>query len=232
MKGLIDFLETEKPDFITELIADCSEFHKGICHYAREVIFREDAAVNVYEINGSNDREFVGKTWLELLTLKSERMRAVMLHHISNPKFFFSSDNKMLHYKRVGEYLYVADSCNHRTALVKALFFKEERNSLSQVKLTEYNIDEHLAETHKLMKATLQEKGLNIPSRIIIRKTKEKQGIGWKVERLTPLIQISNPKKRESLLLKSPDVIDFISEVKSASALRILRTNRYAKFLK
>ena len=240
MYNLLEKLQEEQPEFITAKIADCSTVYNSLCRYAREISYKSEAAVNIFEVNATDSPQFADKSWLELLTSSNDRTRNAVLEAMNNPDYYFTSVKKDIAYKRVGQHTIVSDGCHYRTAVAKAMLFRAGKYNFKGIDLTDYLIDFSMAESHRYLRKLLNTKGLYFPDgkskilpRLFLRRTDIKEGVGWRTERYTPVIQINNLKTGGKMdLATAKDVLDLISELHSSPILRRFRSNSYAKFLR
>lgn len=228
----IEQIKSDSPAHMQETIFNYASVEKRADLFALEVRWSDSASVNVYEVTGSCHPDYVGSTWMQLLDYGKRMPRNMRLLH-ENPLYYFEQTKKIpsMYYTKIGKDLFVTCDGNHRTCLAKVLFFYSDRTNIEGVFLTEIIKDEELEHMHELLNASEELKKAGIRLEIQSKHLSRKDAPGWKSDIKKPVI-IAQNKSYQAIEMNASDALDFYTELKSGHFLRLLRHNKYAKFIK
>jgi len=125
------------------------------CYWTGEKI------VNVFEVVGTADPDYVGVTWITMLRL-GKRMRSISLPLLQDsPEYYFSLADKSpdIRYTRINGKLYISGEGNHRTSIAKALFAFLGLQNFGAVKYEEYQVDEEALNIYQEVRGVIRQKG-------------------------------------------------------------------------
>lgn len=87
--------------------------------FATSYYWTGEKIVNVFEVIGTADPDYIGATWIAMLRL-GKRMHSVNLPLLQeNPGYYFDISEKSpeMYYTRINDRLYISGEGNHRTSI-------------------------------------------------------------------------------------------------------------------
>lgn len=228
----IEKIQAEKPAHMLETIKNTSSIEKQAEFFAKEIRWSDSASVNVYDVTGTCHPDYVELSWLEMLERGKRMPENIRLLH-ENPDYYFQQNKKTpnMYYTKVDQDLFVTGDGNHRTCLAKVLFYYSGRTNLEGVVLTEINKDHDLEQVFELLLNAPELRAAGLWMEVVKNHIERRDAPGWKTDSYRPAISICN-RSFQKLELNAMESLDFYTELKSGRFLRLLRHNRYAKFIK
>lgn len=217
-----NLLETkiENPDKHLELIQFCNE-----------KIWFSDASINVFNVIGSRDCNWVNRNWKDIVMYgKRAQENAILL--VQNPSYYLEKKIKMpsMSYIKIGSDIFVDNDGNHRTALAKLLFTKINRVQLDNVEVKDYKIDFKFKQLYEELYQIYFKKRVKF---IIIKTTIGRDdGIAWYREFYSLRLKIVNQVNNKTLLLENADEMDmFKRELQNKSFMNRFKRNKFIDFI-
>lgn len=210
----------ENPDKALESTQFCSE-----------KIWFNKASINVFNVVGSRDCNWVNRTWKDIIFYgKRAKENALLL--IQNPFYYLEETLRSppMSYIKIGSDIFVSDDGNHRTAFAKLLFLKINRIQLDNVDVKEYKIDFIFKQLYEELFQIHFKKRVRF---IIIKKTIGRDdGIGWHREFYSLSLKIVNLVNNKTLLLENTDEMDmFKRELQSKNFMNRFKRNKFIDFI-
>jgi|SaaInl8_200m_RNA_FD_contig_31_2739267_length_1089_multi_4_in_0_out_0_1 hypothetical protein len=141
------------PVFSNEIIENYN--HSSVQDDMRFVVKKEiipSGSINVNTIVGSDNEEYTGLSWKELL-VSGEKMREHILQAESNPEYYHNKNIKEgIAFITVDDKNYTTGTGNNRSCIAKFLLFNAEDSHIHGVRITKYSIDNSILEQYKTIK--------------------------------------------------------------------------------
>lgn len=189
--------------------------------------------VNIFEVVGTADPDYIGATWIIMLRL-GQRMRSRNLPLLQeNPAYYFNvTEDKSpeMNYTRINDKLYISGEGNHRTSIAKALFAFLGLQNFGAVKYWEYQVDEEAFSLYTEASQTLKHKFIQIQP--VNNNYKREDTPGWKKDYYNLSFKLTNMKKDREILIDKAELKILLWEIDNSSWFqRAFKQGKYGKFL-
>lgn len=234
MKNLIERVLEDKPECMMKEVQDTRSFQDKLYLFASEICWNNEATINLSEVCGSCHPSYINKPWLYIL-LNAPRMKMNLQLFNENPDYYTSNAVKspVMFFSKHDDVLYLKGDGNHRTAIAKAYFYYAGLDELKGVNLSEYVINHELCHNYKsLTDLLLSLKYQQLTCELLREHVAREDGAAWHKEKYDLKVKVLFPSKQKEILLSQYEISEFIGEIKSNPLLRMLRSNKYAKFLR
>jgi hypothetical protein len=202
--------------------------------FAVSLYWTGEKIVNVFEVIGTADPDYVDATWITMLRL-GKRMRSISLPLLQeNPEYYFSLADKSpdMHYTRINSKLYISGEGNHRTSIAKALFAFLGLQNFGAVKYEEYQVDEEALRIYQDVSRMIRQKVLPIDIRPLKENYKREDTPGWKKDYYRLSFKLVNYKKDREIVINKEELKILGQELAQATFLKkIFSRGRYTDFL-
>lgn len=205
--------------------------HLELIQFCNEKIWFSDASINVFNVIGSRDCNWVGRSWKDIV-LYGKRAQENAFLLVQNPFYYLERKNKSpsISYLKIGSDLFVNDDGNHRTAFAKLLFLKINRIQLDGVEVKDYKIDFRFKQLYDELYQIYFKKRVKF---IIIKTTIGRDdGIGWYRDFYSLRLKIVDLTNNKTLLLENTDEMDmFKRELQSKNFMNRFKRNKFIDFI-
>lgn len=189
--------------------------------------------VNVFEVVGAADPDYIGATWITMLRL-GKRMRAISLPLLlENPAYYLNATEDKLpamDYTRINDKLYISGAGNHRTSIAKALFAFLGLQNFGAVKYEEYQVDMEALRLYTEASPILTKLAIQIQP--VSKNYKREDTPGWKKDYYNLSFRLTNVKKHREILIDKAELKILLREIDNASWFqRAFKQGKYGKFL-
>ena len=139
--------------------------------------------IDVFRVVGTTHPDYVGKTWLDLLT-SGKRMTSNLELLSENPGYYRDEFfGKPMDYLTLdGERFYVGADGNHRTCIARFFLDGGPSTALENVEITRYRVDEPFYALYREATAFIDQHQLAIRIDPLRRPVRREDGPGWKVD--------------------------------------------------
>jgi hypothetical protein len=188
--------------------------------------------VNIFEVVGTADPDYIGSTWITMLRL-GQRMAINLPLLQKNPAYYLNvADDKLpdMHYTRINGKLYISGEGNHRTSIAKALFAFLGLQNFGAVKYEEYQVDEEALSLYTEASQILAHKAIQIQP--VSKNYKREDTPGWFKDYFDLSFKLTNVNKGQEIRLDKEELKILLREIEHSSWLqRVLKRGKYGEFL-
>jgi len=196
-------------------------------------IWSHGTSVNVFEVVGTENKEYTGMSWIEML-IKGKKIRTNLALLQLNPEYYLSRDliEPPISYLSLNHKTYVETDGVHRTAIAKALYYFLGKREIGLVEWHRYFLD---FQTIDLVKHIQKRLNSISPALRITPENRTKtrhDAAGWMREEFALSFVAENRAKGKSIALNKEELPVFMAEAERfASSFfgKFLPRNKYTE---
>jgi hypothetical protein len=168
--------------------------------------------VNIFEVVGTADPDYIGSTWITMLRL-GQCMAINLPLFQENPAYYFNVEDKLpdMHYTQINGKLYISGEGTHRTAIAKALFAFLSLQNFGAVKYEEYLVDEEALNLYTKATRILTQKAIQIQP--VSNNYKREDTPGWNKDYYNLSFRLINLKKDREIMLDKKELKILLREI-------------------
>lgn len=217
---------------LNDVIKPCPDINllKSFAHYH---YYADSHSVNVFEVVGTANQDYVGLTWVDMLK-KGKKMNANLSLLASNPDYYFEQKKKepVMNYIGINDEIYISREGNHRTAIAKVLFYHTGHYMLHGIDYNEYGVDFNMIELFKDVKNLLLTKLPHISLEVVRTALRRDDTAGWMKDYYRISFRITNHRNKKSIEVLPEELYQIKFEISESNLFRkLFRRDRIKKIL-
>jgi len=187
----------------------------------------DDESINVFDIVGTIHPDYINLTWKQLLD-RGKRMHINLPLVDKNPDYYIKPIKEpTMYFNKIDGKYYINTDGNHRSAIVKFLFYFNGNTHIHGVTVNEYKIDKISYEKVKKLKQLIKSKKLPILLEVNRTSIKREDTARWKRDIFKISFEFQNLKTGKSfefpdIQLNNIELDDLIKTVENYSLFKKL----------